>query len=83
MKDETEDIRRARVSELSEEATNRAELETRYGQVWNSQELRGEFEVIGFAAPLVIVRERKSRKLGSLEFQHSPRFYFSFQEDRE
>jgi hypothetical protein len=37
--------------------------------------------VIGFAAPLIVVKERKTGKLGSLEFQHSPRFYFNWQED--
>jgi hypothetical protein len=81
MTDETEALRRARVDELHEEATNRNELEARYGKVWNTTQLRADFEVIGFMAPLVVVRERATRKLGSLEFQAHPRFYFSWKED--
>jgi hypothetical protein len=34
--------------------------------------------VIGFMAPLVVVRRRSDGKKGSLEFQHSPRHYFGF-----
>ena len=80
MKDETESLRRARFAELNAEADNREELEQRYGQVWDSHQLRADFEVIAFAAPLVEVRQRTTGKLGSLEFQHSPRFYFNWVE---
>jgi hypothetical protein len=82
MNDETETYRRARFHELNEEAAARLELEERHGQVWSTEELRGQFEVLTFAAPFVIVRDRKSTKRGTLEFQHSPRFYFNWQEDR-
>jgi hypothetical protein len=82
MDDPTEGMRRARFAELNAEADNRTELEQRHGQVWDSTQLRAEFEVIGFAAPYVMVRERKTSKVGSLEFQHSPRFYFNFEEDK-
>lgn len=81
MSDDTEQMRRARFHELNEEATVRVELEERHGQVWDKDELRGQFEVIGFAAPYVIVKERKTGKKGSLEFQHSPRLYFNWQAD--
>jgi hypothetical protein len=80
--DPSEPIRRARVAELSAEAAQRAELEERYGDVWDVEQMRLRYEVIGFAAPLVVVRDRKSGKLGSLEFQGSPRFYFNWQEDK-
>jgi hypothetical protein len=81
MNDETEEIRRARVDQLHEETTNRLELEERYGKVWNRDQMRAEFEVLGFMAPLVVVKERATGKLGSLEFQHMPRFYFNWVED--
>jgi hypothetical protein len=83
MNDETEEMRRARVDQLHEEATNRLELEERYGKVWSSTELRADFEVVGFMAPLVVVKERKTGKMGSLEFQHMPRFYFNYVPDSE
>jgi hypothetical protein len=82
MNDETEEMRRARVDQLHEEATNRLELEERYGKVWSSTELRADFEVVGFCAPVVIVKERATGKTGSLEFQHMPRFYWGWVEDK-
>jgi hypothetical protein len=33
-------------------------------------------------APYVIVRRKVDGAVGSLEFQHQPRFYFNWQEDR-
>lgn len=50
-------------------------------QTWNTQELQQEFEVLGFAAPFVVVKRRSDGKKGTLEFKHSPRIYFSFRED--
>jgi hypothetical protein len=41
--------------------------------------LREDFDVIGFAAPLIVVRRKTDGKRGSLFFQHNPRFYFNFQ----
>ena len=82
MTDPTEQPRRERLAEIAAEfTTERSALEARHGQVWSSEELRISFEVIGFMAPLVAVRERATGKKGSLEFQHSPRFYFNWQED--
>ena len=52
------------------------------GQVWDTDELRSEFEVIGFAAPLVVVRRKSDGLKGSLEFQNRPRMYFNWQPDR-
>jgi hypothetical protein len=39
-------------------------------------------EVLGFAAPFVVVRRRTDQKLGSLLFQHHPRLYFDFKADQ-
>ena len=42
--------------------------------------MSAEFEGIGFAAPFLVVKRKSDGKKGSLEFQHSPRFYFNWQE---
>ena len=57
------------------------EIETVYAKTWDTTELQIDFEVIGFAAPFVIVRRKEDNAKGSLEFQHSPRFYFNFLKD--
>ncbi len=79
MNDPAEDIRRQRLAEINAEPGNREALEAEYGQVWNTDELRRDFEVLGFAAPLVVVRRRSDGQKGSLEFQHNPRFFFAWQ----
>ena len=79
--DPTEAFRRRRLAELNP-GVERAELERRHGQVWCPAELARDFEVLGFMAPYVVVRRKADGKVGSLEFQHDPRFYFNWQEDR-
>jgi hypothetical protein len=79
MFDETEQHRRQRQAELSANAGPRAELKARYGQVWDTEQLSRDYEVIGFMAPLVVVRRRSDGQKGSLEFQGRPRFYFGFE----
>ena len=79
MIDETETIRRQMVSEINAEPGSREDLQARYGQVWNTDEMCQDFEALGFMAPLVVVRRKSDRVRGSLMFQHNPRFYFSFQ----
>ena len=81
MSDETEGIRRAMVEEINVVPGSREALELQYGKVWATQELSEEFEVKGFMAPFVVVKRKSDGKLGSLTFQHSPRFYFNFVED--
>jgi hypothetical protein len=83
MNDATETIRRQRLGEINAEPGSRASLEAQYGQVWNTDELGRDFEVMGFMAPYVVVRRKVDGVIGSLEFQHLPRFYFRFEEDRE
>jgi hypothetical protein len=48
---------------------------------WDTKALQAEFQVIGFAAPFVVVRRRSDGVKGTLEFTHQPRTYFSFQAD--
>jgi hypothetical protein len=79
--DNTEDIRRQLVSDINANPGGREALEAKHGKVWDTQELSNDFEVLGFAAPLVVVRRKADGKKGSLFFQHSPRFYFDFNED--
>ena len=78
MSDPTEPIRRERLAEINAEPGNRAALEAQYGKVWTTDQLFDEFEVVGFMAPLVVVRRKVDGVKGSLEFQHNPRIYFSF-----
>jgi hypothetical protein len=76
--DVTETVRRAMVTEINSEATERAALEAKYGQVWNTEELRSDFTVRSFMAPFVMVVRKSDNFNGSLTFQHNPRYYFDF-----
>ncbi|TWT64387.1 hypothetical protein [Rubinisphaera italica] len=79
MTDPTEAIRRQQVVEINSDPTGREALECKHGKVWNTSELQEDFEVVGFLAPYVIARRKSDGQQGSLMFQGSPRFYFSFQ----
>jgi hypothetical protein len=81
MTDPTESIRRELVNEINREPSERQRLEAKHGQVWSTQELQDDFDVVGFMAPFVVVRRKSDGAKGSLTFQHGPRFYFSFQKD--
>ena len=78
MNDSTEEVRRQRLCEINAEPGSRAALEAAHGRVWDTTELTQEFTVIGFLAPLVVVRCKADGRKGSLEFQNHPRFYFNF-----
>ena len=81
MDDPTEAARRERLAEINTEPGSREALERQHGQVWTTEQLGQEFQVIGFLAPLVVVRRKADGVKGSLEFQHTPRFYFNFVPD--
>jgi hypothetical protein len=72
---------RSRLVEINLARADRVTLEARHGQVWDTQQLRQDFEVLEFAAPYVVARRKSDSALGSLEFQHEPRFYFKFEPD--
>jgi hypothetical protein len=76
--DLTEAARRERLAEINVEPGSREALEAQYGQVWDTRQLTQDFEVIGFLAPLVVVRRKADGVKGSLEFQNRPRLYFNF-----
>jgi hypothetical protein len=81
MTDPTETIRRTMVQQINTDAGDRERLEAQHGRVWDTQQLQADFEVLSFAAPLIVFREKKSGQMGSLFFQHQPRFYWGFQPD--
>ena len=78
MQDPTEAIRRQEVAEINAAPGSREALEAKHGQVWDTQQLREDFDVTGFMAPYVIVRRRSDGVVGSLQFQHDPRLYFNY-----
>lgn len=82
MSDPTETIRRERLAEINTAPGSREALEALHGKVWDTQQLSQDFEVIGFLAPYVVVRRKSDGMKGSLEFQHNPRWYFNFVEDK-
>jgi len=70
--------RRAMAAKINGRRGKRSHLEAKHGQVWSTKELAHDFDVLGFAAPFIVVRRKSDRATGSLMFQHTPRFYFSF-----
>lgn len=76
--DVTEEARRARVQAINENPNGREALEDRYGQVWDTQQLQQDFTVVGFMAPYCRVQRKSDDKIGLIEFQHDPRFYYNF-----
>jgi hypothetical protein len=80
--EQVELVQRARLAEINSHPEDRALLEKQYGQVWDTDELRKDFEVLSFCAPWVVVKRRADGVVGSIEFQHAPRLYWGFREDR-
>ena len=79
MSDSTETLRKERLAELNCVPGSREALESKYGSVWTTDELTKEFSVVGFMAPFCVVVRRADGVRGSVEFQHNPRYFFSFQ----
>lgn len=79
--DDTENIRRSMQQKINSIAGDRTTLEQQYGQVWDTEQLGRDFDVIGFMAPFIVVQRKSDGRKGSLMFQHDPRFYFNFKED--
>jgi hypothetical protein len=76
-----EELQAQRLHEINDTPEpERAGLEKKYGRVWTPSELADDFEVRSFSAPFVIVTRKADGQVGSLEFQHAPRFYFNFME---
>lgn len=79
MSDPTESIRKELLATINAEPGSREALEAEHGQVWDTRQLGDDFDVLGFMAPVVVVRRKSDGQKGSLYFQHNPRFYFGFQ----
>ena len=82
MNDTTEPVRRTMVSTINAEPGSREALEQKYGRVWDTNQIGQDFEVTGFMAPFMTVKRKSDGAAGSLMFQHNPRFYFSFTENK-
>jgi hypothetical protein len=76
MTDETESFRRF----LIETGQPERDLATAQ-EKWTTDELREQFDVVGFLAPFVVVRRKVDGIKGSLEFTHNPRVYYNFVPD--
>lgn len=81
MPDPTESNRRKLVAEINAEPGSREALEAAHGQVWDTSEMTADFEPLSFMAPFIVVRRKVDGAMGSLQFQHSPRLYYSFKAD--
>jgi len=79
--DATEDTRRKLLVQVNTNPGERAALEAQHGQVWDTAELARDFMVEGFMAPFVVVRRKADGAIGSLMFQHHPRYYFGSVQD--
>jgi len=88
MPDETEEARRILVNainsnvESDNENKERKRLEDIHAQVWTTDEVQKDFEITGFLAPFCTARRKSDNVKGTLMFQHRPRFYFGFSEDK-
>jgi hypothetical protein len=73
------------VGAINKDPFTREHLEEVYGKdnVFDTDELAKHFNVQGFAAPFVIVHRKSDGAVGTLTFQHEPRLYWDFQEDKE
>jgi hypothetical protein len=76
-KDPTELIRRAMI-ERAQTHRDLAAADER----WTTDELRRDFDVLSFLAPFVYVQRKADGVKGTMEFTHSPRFYFNFEADK-
>jgi hypothetical protein len=74
---DTDQLRRSMI-ETGQPQADLAEAD----QTWTTEQLRAEFDVLGFQAPFVIARRKADDAVGSLEFTHQPRVYFGWVEDQ-
>jgi hypothetical protein len=78
MIDVTEEPRRKMVAAINSDPGERAALEAKHGEVYDTEEMSALFEVEGFMAPFTIVRRKADGAKGTMMFQHMPRYYFGF-----
>ena len=83
--DPTEATRRAMIAEQRIVGPlTREQLAAVHGEVFDTAEMSARYRVKAFMAPFVVVEEHgPNGRLGTLEFQHSPRFYYGFTPDKD
>jgi len=79
MTDDTAAIRAAMIPGMPAELFARIEAGE---EVWNTEQMRERFVVVGFLAPFVAVRRKSDGTTGTLEFTHQPRYYFGWAADQ-
>ena len=72
MTDPTEDIRKQMLAEINAPRLQGVPGSTSTGKSGTPRQLSEDFDVIGFAAPLVVVRRKSDGQKGSLMFQARP-----------
>lgn len=77
MSDPTEPLRRAMI-ENDQPVRDLEQADQR----WDTEQLKNEFTVTSFLAPFVFVTRKADGVNGTMEFTHSPRWYFNFKEDK-
>jgi hypothetical protein len=68
-------------NQINNNPGTKEELESEFGQIWDTQQLQKDFKVLQFRAPFVIVKRRSDGVLGTLFFQHAPRYYWGWDEN--
>jgi hypothetical protein len=81
MHDSTAGVRRDMIA-TGQPHADLADVQEHGEQIWDTQELQRDFEVLGFMAAFVAVRRRSDWVTGSLEFTHHPRVYFGWRADK-
>ena len=73
MSDPTETIRKELLAEINAQPGSREALEAQHGQVWDTNQLREDFEVLGFGAPLswLVARATAKRARSSSRRPHA------------
>jgi hypothetical protein len=82
MHNPTETARREMAADINDDVPATREAAGReFGKVWTTSEIKNDFEILGFMAPLVIVKRKSDGATGTLLFTHHPRWYFDFKVD--
>ena len=82
MNDPTEAARRERLAEINAEPGSREALEGEHGQVWDTEQLTKDFEVIGFLGPARGRAPEGRRREGVAGVPaQAPGLYFNFVPD--
>jgi len=78
--DHTEELRRFLMKQMKDHPASHQELVNQYGadNVWTTEQVKELYEITSFMAPYCTCVRKSDGQVGSLAFQHSPRFYFNF-----